>query len=58
MEYKAILMFKKINCMRCYALLSDESLFMQVSLTSLYINMIIVVVDYYSSLTYEHLVFG
>ena len=46
--------------MHCYILLSDESLFTRVPpLMSLYIysNMIIMVVDYYSSLTYEHLIF-
>ena len=46
LEYKAIIKF----CIHCYAFLSDESLSTWLSLTSLYIG-------YYSSLTYERLVF-
>ena len=45
--------------MHCCTFLSDESLFMCVPLMSFYVysNIIIMVVDYYSSLTYEHLDF-
>ena len=53
LEFKAVLKFKNI-CMHCYTLLSDEFLF-----TCVPFNVItyILVADYYSSLTYERLVF-
>ena len=52
---KADLNFKMI-CLHCYAFPSDESLFTWLPFDVI-VYSIIMVVNYYSSLTYEHLVF-